>query len=138
MPLFVPRTGSASAAREKQGYVGPSQKISRMMIERKAARRRRWGFPHYTTLAWELMFGNELPKSPDALDRKPLARAALQIRRTLPVFVIPSRRWGANECRMTRHDVEGSSMQFSNCSPDARQHSRGAFRSTPKEMDKLR
>src|SRR6185312_11811844 len=37
-------------------------KISRMMIERKAARRRRWGFPHYTMLAWELMFGNELSK----------------------------------------------------------------------------
>jgi hypothetical protein len=49
-----------------------------MMIERKAARRCRWGFPHYTMLAWELMFGNEPPKSPDALDRKPLARTALQ------------------------------------------------------------
>src|SRR6185369_670866 len=38
-------------------------KISRMMIKRKAARRCRCGFPHYTMLAWELMFGNELPKS---------------------------------------------------------------------------
>jgi hypothetical protein len=63
-----------------------------MMIERKAARRCRWGFPHYTTLAGELMFGNELPKSPDALDRKPLARTALQFRGTLPVIVIASRR----------------------------------------------
>ena len=109
-----------------------------MMIERKAARRCRWGFPHYTTLAGELMFGNEPPESPDALDRKPLARTALQFRRTLPIIVIASRRRVANECRMTRNDVEGSSMQFSNSAPDARQHSRGAFRPTPKEMDKLR
>jgi hypothetical protein len=57
-----------------------------MMIKRKLARRRRWGFPHYTTLAGELMFGNELPNSPDTLDRKPLARTALQFRRTLPVI----------------------------------------------------
>jgi hypothetical protein len=47
-----------------------------MMIEREAARCR-CGFPHYTTLAGELMFGNEPPKSPGALDRKPLARTVL-------------------------------------------------------------
>ena len=45
-----------------------------MMIERKAARRCRCGFPHYTMLNGELMFGNELPKSPGVLDRNPLAR----------------------------------------------------------------
>jgi hypothetical protein len=47
-----------------------------MLIERKAERRCRCGFPHYMTLAGELMFGNEPPKSPDALDRKPLADGA--------------------------------------------------------------
>jgi hypothetical protein len=76
MPLFVPRTGSASAAHEKQGYVGPLQKVSKVLIERKAEHRCRCGFPHYTTLTGELMFGNEPPKSPDTLDRKPLARTA--------------------------------------------------------------
>jgi hypothetical protein len=63
-----------------------------MLIERKAEPRCRCGFPHYATLTGELMFGNEPPKSPDALDRKPLARTTKQFRGTLPVIVIASRR----------------------------------------------
>jgi hypothetical protein len=47
------------------------------------------------TLAGELMFGNEPPKSPDALDRKPLARTAQEFRGTRPVIVIAS---GQREC----------------------------------------
>jgi hypothetical protein len=66
-----------------------------MLIERKAERRCRCGFPHYMTLAGELMFGNEPPKSPDALDRKPLARTAQEFRGTRPVIVIAS---GQREC----------------------------------------
>jgi hypothetical protein len=122
MPLFVPRTGIASALHEKQGYVGPSQKISRMMIERKAARRCRCGFPHYTTLAGELMFGNEPPKSPDALDRKPLAPTAQEFRGTLPAIVIAAKQGNpflAEQRRMDcfvayapRNDVENSPIDF--------------------------
>jgi hypothetical protein len=52
----VPRTANASAAHEKQGYVGPLQKLSRMMSERQAARRSRCRFPHYAMLTGELMF----------------------------------------------------------------------------------
>jgi hypothetical protein len=66
-----------------------------MLIERKAERRCRCGFAHYMTLAGELMFGNEPPKSPDALDRKPLARTAQEFRGTRPVIVIAS---GQREC----------------------------------------
>jgi hypothetical protein len=51
-----------------------------MLIERKAERRCRCGFPHYMTLAGELMFGNEPPKSPDALDRKSPARTVQEFR----------------------------------------------------------
>ena len=63
-----------------------------MLIERKAERRCRCGFPHYTTLAGELMFGNEPPKSPDDLDHKPLARTVQEFRGMLPVIVIASHR----------------------------------------------
>jgi hypothetical protein len=82
-----------------------------MLIERKAERRCRCGFPHYTTLARELMFGNEPPKSPDALDRKPLARTAQEFFAfcvTIPATIIARA-----------------------CSPDERSDIRGGVRVVP-------
>src|SRR6185437_9677470 len=125
MPLFVPRTGNASALHEKQGYVGPLQKISRMMIARKAARGNGCRFPHYAMLTGELMFGNEAanagvaanqrtarPRADDRLgqrresllacarlfacDTRPIVdRGSLMFRRRLGIAVMPSRDVGS-------------------------------------------
>jgi hypothetical protein len=114
-----------------------------MMIERKVARRPRWDFPHYTMLAWELMFGNELPKSPGSR-RKVFERRCYRHCEPLHFLAEKEERiasfrssiYGGQivACAPLRkrfafvagNDAESSPIQSSNSREDMRPHSRDA------------